>query len=132
MLNVNNAIREFWGSFGLPVFHSNFADGNFPYITYELGFVDLWEEYNLTGRLWVADREHPVKVSTGFPAIYWETLDKIEKAVNTSVGMTIGIKDGGGRIWIRRGTPFIIHNVPNDIRSVKSALININVKYYTP
>lgn len=129
MLEINNALRSFWSQFGLPVFFQNLAVEPFPFITFEYGVADFGVEYAITGRVWTRDASHP-QISTGFPQIYWDTLDKIQNAVPTNSGVLIDLDNDKGVIYLTRGTPFIVHNMPDDVRTVKSALINLNIKYY--
>lgn len=130
MLEINNALRSFWQRFNLPVFFQNLAAGPFPYITFEYSLADFALEYGITGRLWVRDASHP-QVSTGFPQNYWDTLSLIEQEIPTNSGILLPLENEKGTIFLTRGTPFILHNAPTEQATVKSALINLNVKYYT-
>jgi len=130
MIEINDALRIFWTQFGLPVFHQNLALDPLPYITFDYGVADFAVEYAITGRLWTRDASHP-KISTGFPQIYWDALDSIQKVVQPKTGTTVDLANDSGIILLTRGTPFIVHNLPDDERTIKSALINLDVKYYT-
>ena len=128
MLDVNNTLRSFWQEFGTPVFFENFASEPFPLITYQFALADFATEYSVSARLWTRDASHP-KISQGFSAEYWTILNAIEKAIPPEVGTTREIENGGN-IWLMRGTPFIVHNVPDEQKTIKSALINLDIKIY--
>lgn len=132
MLEINNAIRSFWLQFGIPVFFQNLVEENatFPYITFEYSVADFAKEYAISARLWTRDASHP-RVLAGFSQIYWDKLQEMQDAISPNSGVLMPMANEKGTILLTRGTPFIVHNVPDEIRSIKSALINLNVKYYT-
>lgn len=139
MLDINNALRGFWGQFGIPVYFSGLAvvqsapgrieSAPLPYITFDYSVVDFAIEYGISARLWTQD-PNPPALSAGFTQIYWDTLGKIQKTIPPKSGTLVEIGDDAGRIWVTRGTPFVVHNVPDEQRTIKTALININIKIY--
>lgn len=93
------AIQEFWGSFGLAAFEENAVPTGddapeFPYITYELVTDDLGNVTAMTASLW-------------YRGTSWVPANAKADEVGARLGYAgVRLACDGGRIWLRRGTPF--------------------------
>lgn len=93
------AIQGFWESFGLAAFEENAVPSGkdspeFPYITYELVTDDLGNVAAMTASLW-------------FRGTSWVPANAKADEIGARLGYAgVRLSCDGGRIWLRRGTPF--------------------------
>lgn len=118
------AIYNFWSSFGLVAYEENaLPTGDdapkFPYITYQLVTDSFENEVLMTASLW-----------------YRSTSWTQANAKAEEIGKTIGlggkiIKCVGGRIWLKRGTPFAQRMGDETDSLIKRIYINVTAEFFT-
>ena len=115
------AIYQFWSSFGLTAYEENTVptDAAFPYITYQLVTDGFDREVAAAASLWYRD--------TSWTAINAKTE---EISVYIGLGGKI-IKCDGGRIWIKRGTPFAQNMGDESDDLIKRKYLNLAVEVLT-
>lgn len=93
------AMQGFWESFGLAAFEENAVPSGkdspeFPYITYELVTDDLGNATAMTASLW-------------YRGTTWVPANAKADEIGARLGYAgVRLACDGGRIWLRRGTPF--------------------------
>lgn len=117
-------MHSFWSSFGLTAYEENSVPKGeekpeFPYLTYQLVVDSFGNEVSMTASLW--------DNSTS-----WAYLT----VKSNEIAQTIG-RDGvflpcdGGKVWIKKGVPFIQNMSDPDNTNIKRKLINITAEYLT-
>ena len=92
-------IQGFWESFGLAAFEENAVPSGkdapeFPYITYELVTDDLGNTTAMSASLW-------------YRGTSWVPANAKADEIGARLGYaSVRLSCDGGRIWLRRGTPF--------------------------
>ena len=131
MNNLDKALMEFWGGFGIPAF-ANYAflhddtgrrtRPKFPYITYELKRPAFFKSTIMNASVW--DRQ---EASPGFRGRTNEILKRIEQAVPEG-GVTL--KFDGGSVWISRTSNFIEYpqNPDPDDAYIVRAVVGVEVR----
>lgn len=122
-MNRNQALYQFWSSFGIPAYEENSVpdDANLPYITYsdQIGYIH--DVNNLSASVWDYD------MSAGKN---WSYV--IEKA--NEIGERIGqggttFRYDNGLMWIIRGVPFGQRmGDPSDDR-IRRMIINVQIEF---
>ena len=118
------AIYNFWSSFGLTAYEENAVPTGddapkFPYITYQLVTDSFDNEVLMTASLW-------------YRSTSWAQANA--KAEEISEAISLGgkiIKCDGGRIWIKRGTPFAQRMGDETDSLIKRIYINITAEFFT-
>lgn len=117
-------MHSFWSGFGLTAYEENSVPKGeekpeFPYLTYQLVVDSFGNEVIMTASLW--------DNSTS-----WAYLT----VKSNEIAQTIG-RDGvflpcdGGKVWIKKGVPFIQNMSDPDNTNIKRKLINITAEYLT-
>lgn len=124
-----SAIHHFWNSFGIKAYEENVVydvdkDGKeikpeFPYIIYQLSTSDFGNDVALTASLWYR--------SSSWVEINAKT-DEISEKIGLG-GYFINCK--GGKIWIKRGTPFAQNMGDESDNLIKRKYINITAEFFT-
>lgn len=117
-------IHNFWSSFGLTAYEENAVPSGddapaFPYITYQLTTDSLGSEVPMSGTLW-------------YRSTSWKSANSKADEISSAIGHGGKIvKCDGGRIWIKRGSPFAqnMAEEPDDL--IKRKYLNIVVEYFT-
>lgn len=124
------AIQEFWSSFGLPAFEENAVpagggtDGSsdapeFPYITYEFVSDDLGAEVAMTASVW-------------YRGPSWVPANAKSEEIGARIGYGgILLSCDGGRIWIRRGSPFSQPMGDESDDMIRRKVLGITAMYLT-
>ena len=123
------AINEFWNSFGLKAFEENTlldVDENgqeikpeFPYITYQLVTDDLGNEIQMSASVyyrrddWVAPNAK---------------AEEISKAISRG---GVFLDCDGGKIWLKRGTPFAQNMGDDTDNLIKRKYLSITAEFLT-
>ena len=115
----NEAIHNFWSSFGMPAFRDTSVphDTPFPYLTYQYSTGAFGKTVSLTVRMWFYTE------SEALPDGYAERL---EKALNR--GGAKVVYDNGAVVF-SRGNPFCIAQNGQDDNNLKLRYFNINAVF---
>lgn len=117
-------IQKFWSSFGLTAYEEiSVPKGDekpeFPYLTYQL-VVDSF------------DNEVPMTASLWDNSTSWAYLTVKSNEIAQTIGRGgIFLNCDGGKIWIKKGVPFIQNMSDPSDTNIKRKLINITVEYLT-
>ena len=108
-------------SFNLPTYEENSVptDATFPYITYQLVMDSFGNEVNLSLSLWYR--------STSWVDINAKT-EEISKAIGRGGAF---VSCDGGKIWIKRGTPFAQNMGDESDDMIKRKYINVTAEFLT-
>lgn len=115
------ALHSFWSSFGIPAFEENSVPegAEFPYITYEAGLDGFGGEMMLTGSVW-------------YRSSSWVDINAKVSEISERIGYGgILIPCDGGRLWIRRGSPFARASGDPDDDLIRRMILNIEVMFLT-
>ena len=115
------AIYQFWASFGLPAYEENSVPdtSTFPYITYQLVTDSFENEVILTGSIWYRDTS-------------WLSVNTKAEEISQDIGLGGKLIDcDGGKIWLKRGSPFA-QNMGDDTDDlIKRKYINLSAEFFT-
>ena len=115
------AIYQFWASFGLPAYEENSVPdtSTFPYITYQLVTDSFENEVILTGSIWYRETS-------------WLNVNAKAEEISQAVGLGGKLIDcDGGKIWLKRGSPFA-QNMGDDTDDlIKRKYINLSAEFFT-
>lgn len=118
------AIYKFWSSFGLTAYEENAVPTGddapkFPYITYQLVTDFFGNEVLMTGSLW-------------YRSTSWAQANAKAEEISEAIGLGGKIiKCVGGRIWLKRGTPFAQRMGDETDSLIKRIHINITAEFFT-
>ncbi len=118
------AIYNFWSSFGLVAYEENAVPTgddapNFPYITYQLVTDSFYNEVLMTASLW-------------YRSTSWAQANAKSEEISEAIGLGGKIiKCDGGRIWLKRGTPFAQRMGDETDSLIKRIYINITAEFFT-
>lgn len=114
------AIYQFWGRF-LTAYEENTVpeDAGFPYITYQLVTDSLGNDVQMSVSVWY-------RGSSWVEAN--DKADEIAKAIG--IGGII-LDCDGGKIWLRRGTPFAQNMGDESDNLIKRKYLNITAEFLT-
>lgn len=120
MANKQQAIHDFWASFGWDAYEATSVPDNaqLPYITHEAVTSDFDRPVTMAVTLW--------NRSTG-----WK--DVVDKEIEISSAIGRGGKVlayTGGALWITKGTPFSFKIGDPDDDSVRGISLNTFVEYF--
>ena len=114
------AIYNFYNSF-LTAYEENSVPTNatFPYITYQFVSDSFGNEVALSFSLW-------------YRSTSWLEINAKAEEISKSIGRGgILLPCDGGKIWIKRGTPFAQNMGDESDDLIKRKLINTTVEYLT-
>ena len=120
------AIFQFWGQF-LPAYEENTIHSGkdlngkvvaFPYITYQM----------VTDRF---DSEVPMTASVWDESTSWSNINKIARNISETIGDGLFIKCDGGKIWIKKGTPFAQNMGDESNDMIRRKYLNITAEFLT-
>lgn len=115
------AIYQFWASFGLSAYEENSVPdtSTFPYITYQLVTDSFENEVILTGSIWYRDTS-------------WLSVNTKAEEISQAIGWGGKLIDcDGGKIWLKRGSPFA-QNMGDDTDDlIKRKYINLSAEFFT-
>ena len=116
------AIFQFWGQF-LPAYEENIVPTGkdapkFPYITYQVVIDNFDSEVPMTASVWDESKS-------------WSNINRIVNNISETIGDGLFIKCDGGKIWIKKGTPFAqnMGDESNDL--IRRKYLNITAEFLT-
>ena len=123
------AIHQFWNSFGLNAYEENWVydvgedskpiKPNYPYITYQFVTDDLGNEVQLSASVYYR-RDDWVAPNT--------KAEEISKAIGRG---GVFLDCDGGKIWLKRGTPFAQNMGDDTDNLIKRKYLNITAEFLT-
>lgn len=131
--NKEQALNEFWSSFGVLAFEENtvpddatieelikaeVAPSKYPYITYQVITGDLNGPVFPTASIW--DR-----------SFSWERADLLANKISKSIQTMNTIKLENGRVFIAKGSPFAQHMSEEGDASIRRVVLNIQAEFLT-
>ena len=117
-------IYEFWNSFEMPAYEENSVPTGedapkFPYITYQLVTDSLGNEVAMTASLW-------------YRGTSWVEANAKTEEISQRIGRKGTVLDcNGGKVWIKRGTPFAQNMGDESDNLIKRKYLNITAEYLT-
>ena len=117
-------IYEFWNSFEIPAYEENSVPTGedapkFPYITYQLVSDSLGNEVAMTASLW-------------YRGSSWVEANAKTEEISQRIGRKGAVLDcNGGKVWIKRGTPFAQNMGDESDNLIKRKYLNITAEYLT-
>lgn len=117
-------IYEFWNSFNLTAYEENSVSTGedapkFPYITYQLVTDSLGNEVAMSASIW-------------YRGTSWLEANAKTDEVSRAIGLGGKVLDcNGGKIWIKRGTPFAQNMGDESDNLIKRKYLNITAEYLT-
>ena len=117
-------IYEFWNSFEMPAYEENSVPTGedapeFPYITYQLVTDSLGNEVAMTVSLW-------------YRSTSWVEANAKTEEISQRIGRKGAVLDcNGGKVWIKRGTPFAQNMGDESDNLIKRKYLNITAEYLT-
>ena len=117
-------IYEFWNSFEMPAYEENSVPTGedapkFPYITYQLVTDSLGNEVAMTASLW-------------YRGTSWVEANAKTEEISQRIGRKGAVLDcNGGKVWIKRGTPFAQNMGDESDNLIKRKYLNITAEYLT-
>ena len=119
MINVQQAIYNFWCGFGLPVYDEDTVPdtAQLPYITYEAINDFLGAEYVVTTSVW-------------YRSTSWAEVTAKEQEIAERIGRGgIMLPCDGGGIWIKRGTPWAQRIIEPEDRDIRRIALNCELDF---
>lgn len=122
-MNKMQALHSFWSGFGFLAYEENAVPSGkdapaVPYITYTAVFDSLGNEVGLIGNVWTRSTS-------------WEQAfliqDEIEKALQNG-GKIINFD--GGKLWLKRGSPFAQPMGDDSDDLIRRIYINISAEFF--
>lgn len=117
-------IYEFWNSFEMPAYEENSVPTGedapeFHYITYQLVTDSLGNEVAMPASLW-------------YRGTSWLEANAKTEEISQRIGRKGVVLDcNGGKIWIKRGTPFAQNMGDESDNLIKRKYLNITAEYLT-
>lgn len=117
------ALYEFWSSFDLPAYEENSVPTgedapDFPYLTYNVSTDEFGNEVAMNASIW-------------YRSTSWLQCNQKAREISENLRGGKIIPCDGGRIWIKKGTPFLQNmGDPEDDR-IKRKYIKITVEFLT-
>lgn len=128
-MTKEQALYDFWNSFGIQVLEENSVPTDkkgkpkFPYITYQVVIDSFDNQVQLTASLWDRDKN-------GYSALL-ENSKKIEE-ISKAIGRGgVFLDCDGGKIWLKRGTPFAQNMGDDTDNLIKRKYLNITAEFLT-
>lgn len=117
-------IYEFWNSFEMPAYEENSVPTGedapkFPYITYQLVTDSLGNEVAMSASIW-------------YRGTSWVEANAKTEEISQRIGRKGAVLDcNGGKVWIKRGTPFAQNMGDESDNLIKRKYLNITAEYLT-
>ena len=117
-------IYEFWNNFEMPAYEENSVPTGedapeFRYITYQLVTDSLGSEVAMTASLW-------------YRGTSWVEANAKTEEISQRIGRKGVVLDcNGGKVWIKRGTPFAQNMGDESDNLIKRKYLNITAEYLT-
>lgn len=117
-------IYDFWNSFEMPAYEENSVPTGedapkFPYITYQLVTDSFGNEVAMSASIWYRDTS-------------WLEANAKTDEVSQRIGRKGAVLDcDGGKVRIKRGTPFAQNMSDESDNLIKRKYLNITAEYLT-
>ena len=117
-------IYEFWNNFEMPAYEENSVPTGedapkFPYITYQLVTDSLGNEVAMTASLW-------------YRGTSWVEANAKTEEISQRIGRKGIVLDcNGGKVWIKRGTPFAQNMGDESNELIKRKYLNLTAEFIT-
>ena len=114
------AIYKFWNSF-LTAYEENSVpeDATFPYITYQLVEDSIGNDVQTACSIW-------------YRTDSWVAINNMSQMIGKRIGLGGTFIDcDGGKIWIKRGTPFAQNMGDESDSLIKRKYLNITAEFLT-
>lgn len=117
-------IYEFWNSFEMPAYEENSVPTGedapkFPYITYQLVTDSLGNEVVMSASIW-------------YRGTSWLEANAKTDEISRAIGIGGKVLDcDGGKVWLKRGTPFAQNMSDESDNLIKRKYLNITAEYLT-
>ncbi len=114
------AIYQFWSGF-LPAYEENTVpeDAAYPYITYQLITDAFGNDVQMAASIW-------------YRGSSWTQANAKADEISQYIGLGgVFVKCDGGKIWIRRGSPFAQNMGDADDDLIKRKYLNISAEFMT-
>lgn len=116
------AIFQFWGQF-LPAYEENTVPSGedapkFPYITYQVVTDNF-------------DSEVPMTASVWDESMSWSNINNIVSDISETIGDGLFVSCDGGKIWIKKGTPFAQNMGDESNDKIRRKYLNITAEFLT-
>ena len=117
-MNSAQTLNAFWNGFGLKFYDENTVpeDAPLPYGTYNVSMSYFDEPVMMSASLWYKSQS-------------WAAIT--EKAMQIGAAIGLGgkiIPFDGGRLWIKRGTPFA-QRMSDENEQIRRIYMNVEVEY---
>jgi hypothetical protein len=119
-MTKTSAIYQFWNGF-LTAYEENTVpeDATFPYITYQLVTDSINNNVQLTASVWYRGEG-------------WLQANAKAEEISKAIGRGgIFLHCDGGKIWLKRGTPFAQNMGDNTDNLIKRKYLNITAEFLT-
>lgn len=128
-MTKEQVLYNFWNSFGIQALEENSVPTDeeekpkFPYITYQVVIDSFDNQVQLTASLWDRDKN-------GYSALL-ENSKKVEE-ISKHIGRGgVFLHCDGGKIWLKRGTPFAQNMGDESDNLIKRKYLNVTVEFLT-
>lgn len=114
------AIYNFWNTF-LTAYEENSVptDATFPYITYQLVTDSFDTDVQMTASIW-------------YRSSSWIEANAKAEEISNYIGRGgVFLNCDGGKIWIKRGTPFAQNMGDESDNLIKRKYLNITAEFFT-
>lgn len=114
------AIYQFWGTF-LTAYEENTVPENatFPYITYQLVTDSFDTDVQMTASIW-------------YRGSSWIEANAKAEEISNYIGRGgVFLNCDGGKIWLKRGTPFSQNMGDESDNLIKRKYLNITAEFFT-
>jgi hypothetical protein len=114
------AIYNFWNSF-LTAYEENSVptDATFPYITYQLVTDSLGNDVQLAASIW-------------YRGSSWVDANAKAEEISNVIGRGgVFLACDGGKIWLKRGTPFAQNMGDDSDNLIKRKYLNLSAEFLT-
>ena len=117
-------IYDFWNRFSLTAYEENSVPTGedapkFPYITYQLVTDSLGNEVAMSASIW-------------YRGTSWLEANAKTDEVSRAIGLGGKVLNcNGGKVWIKRGTPFAQNMGDESDNLIKRKYLNITAEYLT-
>lgn len=114
------AIYQFWGTF-LTAYEENTVPENasFPYITYQLVTDSFDTDVQMTASIW-------------YRGSSWTQANAKAEEISNYIGRGgVFLNCDGGKMWIKRGTPFAQNMGDESDNLIKRKYLNITAEFFT-
>lgn len=123
-MTKEQALHAFWSAFELRAYEENAVPTDddapgFPYLTYSVATDSLGTDVALSASLW-------------YRSTSWAACNAKEREISTRIGRGgVLLTCDGGKIWLRRGSPFAQSMGDPEDAMIKRKYLNITAEFLT-